>query len=141
MRIVSLLAVCVVLFCLSLHLPRGGSAAREGKKALRKDGAAASDGSPSGLLADFWRSVASCETGQRWDWGSRNRPGEGTTYQGGLGFYWATWDWWATELGLIRKYPHAYDAPANVQILVADHGYRRHRGYWGCFRTVGFPPG
>ena len=73
----------------------------------------------------FWRAVARCETGSHW-------RGLGPTYQGGLGIYWATWDWWARELGLERRYPDAGLAPALVQIRVADYGYRVHRGYWGC---------
>lgn len=73
----------------------------------------------------MWDRVARCETGGRWDWNSG-------TYQGGVGFYWRTWDWWARELGLWRRYPDAYLAPRMTQIRVADYGLRRYRGYWGC---------
>ena len=73
----------------------------------------------------YWDGVARCETGGHW-------RGLGRTYQGGLGFYWATWDSWATELGLEARYPDAGDAPRLVQIRVADYGRRVHRGYWGC---------
>jgi hypothetical protein len=73
----------------------------------------------------YWRGIARCETGAHW-------RGLGPVYQGGLGIYWATWDWWARELGLERRYPDAGDAPALVQIRVADYGYRVHGGYWGC---------
>ena len=73
----------------------------------------------------WWRTIAQCETGGRW-------RGLGPIYQGGLGIYWATWDWWARELGLLARYPDAGDAPELVQIRVADYGYRIHRGYWGC---------
>jgi hypothetical protein len=73
----------------------------------------------------YWDRVAQCETGSTW-------RGLGRTYQGGLGFYWATWDWWARELGLHRRYPDAGLAPRLVQIRVADYGLRVHRGYWGC---------
>lgn len=86
-----------------------------------------------------WERVAQCETGgvlgyPLWDWGKyRHRSSlEGSKYEGGVGFYWGTWDWWAGELGLIKKYPHAYDAPKLVQIRVADYGLRVHNGYWGC---------
>src|SRR5215471_5704172 len=62
----------------------------------------------------YWDRVAACETGGRW-------RGLGATYQGGLGIYAATWDWWAGELGLERRYPDAGDAPRLVQIRVADY--------------------
>ncbi len=73
----------------------------------------------------YWDRVAACETGSSW-------RGLGSTYQGGLGIYWATWDTWARELGLQARYPDAGDAPRLVQIRVADYGRRVHRGYWGC---------
>jgi resuscitation-promoting factor RpfA len=73
----------------------------------------------------YWDGVAACETGGAW-------RGLGPVYQGGLGFYSATWDWWAGELGLERRYPDAGDAPRLVQIRVADYGRRVHAGYWGC---------
>lgn len=73
----------------------------------------------------FWDDVAQCETGGNWD-------AAGPTYQGGLGIYWSTWNWWAGELGLRDDYPDADDAPRMVQIRVADYGYRVHSGYWGC---------
>lgn len=81
----------------------------------------------------FWARVAQCETGSRWDWGAQRRPREGSTYEGGLGFYWATWQAWARSLGVLAQYPHAYQAPPRVQMVVAEYGYRRG-GYWGCIR-------
>jgi hypothetical protein len=89
----------------------------------------AAAGLPRSTIA-YWDRVARCEQpdgagGARW-----NHPGP--RYQGGLGFYWGTWDWWARELGLLRRYPDAGDAPRLVQIRVADYGRRVHRGYWGC---------
>ena len=69
--------------------------------------------------------MARCETGSRWG-------GLGATYQGGLGIYYTTWDWWARELGVLARYPDAGDAPRLVQIQVADYGRRVHHGYWGC---------
>jgi hypothetical protein len=100
--------------------------------------------SPAALQPDpvrFWTAVGSCETGHiglpddgppRWDWGARRRPREGRVYEGGVGFYWATWAAWARELGLLARYPHAYLAPPRVQIRVAEYGRRVHGGYWGC---------
>jgi hypothetical protein len=53
-------------------------------------------------------------------------------YEGRLGFAVVAWRVWAGELGLLKLYPHAYDAPALVQIKVADYGLKTHNGYWGC---------
>ena len=80
--------------------------------------------------------VGSCETGAggppKWDWGSKHRPGEGTLYQGGLGFSATVWQIWASELGLLKLYPHAFDAPPLVQIRVAVYGAKTHGARWGC---------
>lgn len=73
----------------------------------------------------YWDRVAHCETQSHW-------RGLGSTYQGGLGFFYTTWDWWARELGLAHRYPDAGLAPRLVQIRVADYGRRVHHGYWGC---------
>jgi hypothetical protein len=81
---------------------------------------------------NYWNRIHNCEQPSTWSMGG--------TYQGGLGMYWSTWDWWAGELGLARRYPDAGHAPPIVQMRVADYGYRAHRGYWGCFRHVGYPP-
>ncbi len=83
-------------------------------------------GLPAGTVA-LWDRVAACETGGRW-------AGLGSTYQGGLGICWSTWDWWARELGLEARFPDAGDAPRLVQIRVADYGRRVHAGSWGCLR-------
>lgn len=89
----------------------------------------------------FWDRVATCETGHigeagdgrpRWDWGARRRHLEGSMYEGGVGFYWVTWRTWARELGLLRRFPHAYMAPRLVQVRVAEYGFVVHGGYWGC---------
>lgn len=87
----------------------------------------------------FWKSVAQCETGgvlgyPLWDWGKFQRPKEGDTYEGAVGFLNTTWDDWAAELNLLNRFPAAYDAPMLVQIRVAEHGLRVHRGYWGCLQ-------
>jgi len=84
-------------------------------------------------IVAFWDRVADCETGGRWDWGARSRPGEGHTFEGGVGFYASTWTAWATELHLAWLWPRAYMAPRLVQIAVAQYGYE-HGGYWGCVR-------
>lgn len=76
----------------------------------------------------FWQRLATCETGHigtgysvrpRWNWGAKHRPKEGKKYEGGVGFFWATWRLWASELGL------------SVQVRVAAFGLARG-GYWGC---------
>lgn len=71
-----------------------------------------------------WYAVARCETGSNWHM-------HGSSYSGGLGIYNPTWRWWARELGYSR-YATAGDAPASVQITVAQYGYSHHNGYWGC---------
>ena len=81
----------------------------------------------------FWRSLAHCETGGRWDWGSRHRPGEGPAFEGGLGFYSSTWTLWRQQLGV--SFVHAWQAPPEVQVTVAAWGLA-HGGYWGCLRNV-----
>ena len=92
----------------------------------------------------FWERLATCETGHigasgdgrpRWDWGAHHRHSEGTTYEGGVGFYSGTWSLWAGELGLSRLYPHAYLAPPPIQVRVAEYGLA-HGGYWGCNRRL-----
>ena len=40
---------------------------------------------------------------------------------------------WRTRLGI--AYPHAWEAPPQVQVLVATWGLA-HGGYWGCLRGV-----
>jgi hypothetical protein len=76
----------------------------------------------------FWKGVARCETGERWDWGSQYRN---PIYEGGVGFATTTWRAWAAALGLLRRYPDAFDAPMLVQMRVAEYGLERG-GYWGC---------
>jgi len=84
----------------------------------------------------YWTAVASCETGSggppKWDWGSKHRPGEGTLFEGGVGFSATVWQIWAGELGLLNRYPHAYEAPALVQMRVAEYGRTVHNAQWGC---------
>lgn len=84
----------------------------------------------------YWIAVASCETGgggaPKWDWGAKRRPGEGALFEGGLGISAQMWQLWAGELGLLKLYPHAYVAPALVQMRVADYGAKTHGARWGC---------
>ena len=82
-------------------------------------------------LPPFWQALAVCETGGRWDWGARHRHLEGRQYEGGLGFYAGTWRAWAGAVGVLHRYPHAYLAPARVQVRVGRYGLARG-GYWGC---------
>jgi hypothetical protein len=84
-------------------------------------------------IAPFWRTLAQCETGGRWDWGSRDRPGEGHMFEGGLGFYASTWTMWRRQIGV--SYVHAWQAPPAIQVRVAAWGLA-HGGYWGCLRNV-----
>ena len=97
-------------------------------------GAALPPLSPQGLR--YWTAVASCETGgggpPKWDWGSKHRPGEGTLFEGGVGFSALMWQLWANELGLLKQYPHAYSAPAIVQMRVAEYGLKVRHATWGC---------
>jgi hypothetical protein len=87
-------------------------------------------------LVRYWTAVAACETGSggppKWDWGSEHRPGEGTVYEGGLGISTLMWNLWAGKLGLLTKYPHAYDAPPLVQMQVAQFGVTTSHAVWGC---------
>ncbi len=87
-------------------------------------------------LISYWTAVAKCETGgggpPKWDWGSRSRPNEGTLYEGGVGFSTPMWKLWAGELGLLPLYPDAFDAPARVQMTVAQYGATVHKARWGC---------
>jgi hypothetical protein len=87
-------------------------------------------------LVRYWTAVAACETGgggpPKWDWGSEHRPGEGPNYQGGLGISTPMWRLWAGELGLLARYPQAFDAPPLVQMLVAEYGVAVHHAVWGC---------
>jgi hypothetical protein len=90
----------------------------------------------------FWLRVAQCETGARWDWGKyaltpARRPGEGTAYEGGLGFYAGTWTLWRTQLHL--GYRYAWQAPPVVQVRVAAWGLE-HGGYWGCLHDGSVDP-
>jgi hypothetical protein len=87
-------------------------------------------------LVKHWTAVAACETGgggpPKWNWGAEHRPNEGTKYQGGLGISALMWQVWAGELGLLSRYPDAFDAPPLVQMEVAQYGVTVHHAVWGC---------
>jgi hypothetical protein len=87
-------------------------------------------------LVKYWTAVGACETGgggpPKWDWGAEHRPGEGTKYQGGLGISSLMWNVWAGELGLLSRFPDAFDAPPVVQMEVAQYGVSVHHAVWGC---------
>jgi hypothetical protein len=90
----------------------------------------------------FWQRVAHCETDSRWDWGkyansALRRPGEGTTFEGGLGFYASTWTLWSRQIHVAYRY--AWQAPPPVQAEVASWGLE-HGGYWGCLHDGAVDP-
>ncbi|CAB4695113.1 MAG: hypothetical protein F2663_04810 [Actinobacteria bacterium] len=102
--------------------------------ALLAGNAAASEKVPH-----FWKRVAHCETGGKWNWGqfahsNHRRQLEGTSYEGGLGFYVGTWRTWARAVHVLTRYPHAYMAPPVIQVKVARYGLARG-GYWGSIHN------
>lgn len=73
---------------------------------------------------------ASFEGPIRWGYGA---PGAFThegfeQYEGAFNFAPSTWDWVAGDLGIDHLWPHAYDAPPAVQVLVAAEV--QHRQGW-----------
>ena len=82
----------------------------------------------------YWQKIHRCE--QPAGWGMVNRY-----YPGGLGISVGAWNWWAGELGLLKRYPNGAVAPMLVQIQVADYGWRVHRGMWTSMSRCGYPPG
>jgi hypothetical protein len=121
----------LLIICLAALTFVGGAAART-----------AVNVPPPAHIPRFWLEVAHCETGGRWDWGkyadtSARRPGEGTTFEGGLGFYASTWTLWRTEIHV--GYDHAWQAPPLVQVKVAAWGLE-HGGYWGCLHDGSVDP-
>jgi hypothetical protein len=82
----------------------------------------------------YWHRMHRCEQPDAWS------HFQFREYKGGLGMSNGAWNWWARELGLLRRYPTAGHAPPLVQIRVADYGWRKYRGNWGCMRTIGYPP-
>lgn len=81
-------------------------------------------------MSVFWERVAQCETAGRWNWGAERRPSEGRLYEGGVGFYYATWTAWKAHVAPARRFAHAYQAPPWVQARVAAYGLSVG-GYWG----------
>ena len=94
-------------------------------------------------MPPFWWALGTCETGHigargdgapRFNWGKARRHLEGPAFEGFVGFAASTWRAWASHLGLRSRFPHAYDAPPMVQVLVARYGLSTG-GYWGCLHT------
>ena len=105
--------------------------------ALAPGAALGADTKPLGpALVRYWTAIGACETGAggppKWDWGSKHRANEGPLYEGGLGISAGMWQAWAGELGLLKRYPHAYTAPPIVQMRVAEYGVDAHGARWGC---------
>jgi len=42
------------------------------------------------------------------------------------------WQTWAERLGILARFPHAYDAPPLVQMQVAQYGVTTDHTAWGC---------
>jgi hypothetical protein len=89
----------------------------------------ASSSSPSTprTVRALWVHDAICETG-------RNPPNwrfHVGVYQGGIAFYYTTWDAWKIHVPEARRYAEADQAPAWAQAAVAEWGLR-HLGRWGC---------
>lgn len=99
-----------------------------------------------------WGPLADCESGEwdrhgnpipesrRWDYGAPGaftRPGY--PFHGGLNFHPDTWRWVAGDLGLLNRFPHAYDAPPAVQIQVGAETQRRQgwKAWPVCSRKLG----
>lgn len=75
----------------------------------------------------LWVRDAICETGSNPpNW--RFRAG---VYQGGIAFYYGTWDTWKMHVPVARRFADADQAPAWVQAAVAQWGLDRF-GRWGC---------
>lgn len=80
----------------------------------------------------LWLADAACETGStppNWNF----RAG---VYEGGIAFYYTTWDSWKIHIPQARPFDHAYEAPGWVQALVAQWGLDNfnpgHISRWGC---------
>ena len=116
---------------------------------------AASTPASSGGIAPHWIRLAECESGNwinggasfeagsaRWQWAKPgvDIPSWGTTiHHGGLQHHPDTWRWVAGDLGLLDRYPFAYDAPPEVQVQVATEVQRRQgwKAWPVCSKLVG----
>jgi hypothetical protein len=79
------------------------------------------------VVPQLWVADAICETG-------KNPPNwrfHVGVYQGGIAFYYATWDSWKQNVPAARVYGDADQAPAWVQASVAAWGLA-NVGRWGC---------
>jgi transglycosylase-like protein len=84
-------------------------------------------------LDAIWLRIASCESGQRWTY---NGP---SGFDGGLQFLPSTWNMAKGFVPGASAYAYAYQAPASVQIAVAD-AWRRRTSWaqWpACARSLG----
>lgn len=78
-------------------------------------------------VSPLWVADAICETGQN----PPNWRYHAGVYEGGIGFYYTTWDSWKLRVPAARRFDHAYQAPAWIQAAVAQYGLD-HYGRWGC---------
>ncbi len=143
----SLLGAQLVAVAAAIVVAIGGSTAAAGGRGAsdvapvdpeptRKVTAVRLNPRPEWRIPAFWRRLAECETGGRWDWGRHahsptRRHLEGTRFEGGLGFAATTWQVWAKAVRVLDEYPHAWMAPPRIQVRVGAYGLRRG-GYWGC---------
>ena len=106
-------------------------------------------------VGEPWATLAECESGNwinggasfergsaRWDWakpGTSVPPWGTRIHHGGLQHHPDTWRWVAGDLGLLDRYPYAYDAPPEVQVQVATEVQRRQgwRAWPTCARMMG----
>ena len=78
-------------------------------------------------IRPLWVADAICETGHN----PPNWRFHAGVYEGGIAFYWGTWQAWHQHVREAVRYRHAYQAPAWVQAQVAEYGLD-HYGRWGC---------
>ena len=86
--------------------------------------------------AEYWRQIGACEQpGNGWGGVAWDHPGP--TYQGGLGFWYGTWDSYKPD-----GYPaDAGQASPEQQMIVADIVYDAVGARaWGCSARVGLRP-
>lgn len=123
--------------------------------ATRETGGAGGAPQPP-TLPKVWRDLADCESGDRlggvpvegsarWWYGDpeREHPSWGyDLFHGGLQFHPPTWDWVAGSMGLLDRYPTAWQAPPEVQVLVAMETQRRQgwEAWPNCARIIGLLP-
>lgn len=86
----------------------------------------------SHAIPALWEADAECETGSK----PANWSFRAGVYEGGIAFYYTTWDSWKIHVPQARPFDHAYEAPGWVQALVAQWGLDNfnpsHISRWGC---------